>query len=99
MLQDFLNGTTIENWCMELLRQKATKELFSEFKFKPQDKAALIVYQCRLMQEIGFGKINRSNLANFQDKVWPKIRQAVMEGLRSRRYSITDAIEKQAVSK
>ena len=90
---------TIENCLESMLKQKAMKELFSEFKFKPRDKAALIVYQCRLMQEIGFGKINRGNLANFQDQVWHKIRRAVMEGLRSRRYSMTGAIEKQAVSK
>lgn len=95
----YYRSMTYKNY-IELSRQKAMNELFSEFKFNPtRNKAALIVYQCRIMQEIGYGKINLRNLAKFRNRVWDKIKPAVMKRLRSRRYSITKAIEKQVVGK
>ena len=90
------NVMTIEN-CIELSRRRAMDKLFSEFKFKPRGKAALTIYQIRLMKELGYKNITGKDLEDFRERVWGRIKETVTEGVRSKRSSVNEALDKRVV--
>jgi hypothetical protein len=88
---------SIDN-CRELARKRAMEDLFSTFKFPPKDKDTILLYQIKLMEKLGYTLLGAHHL-NFSKKIWPELVSAITEGLRCRRSTITEALDKRVIGR
>jgi hypothetical protein len=86
---------SIDN-CRELARKRAMEDLFSTFKFPPKDKDTILLYQIKLMEKLGYTLLATHHW-NFSKKIWPELVSVITEGLRCRRSTITEALDKRVV--
>ena len=93
--QDVGSMLSLEN-CKELARKRAMEDLFCMFKFPPKDKDSLLLYQIRMMEMLGYTQL-ATHLWNFSTKIWPELISTITEGLRCRRSSVTEALDKRMV--
>jgi hypothetical protein len=86
---------SIDN-CRELARRRAMEDLFSTFKFPPKDKDTILLYQIKMMEKLGYTALATHHW-NFSHKIWPKLVGEITEGLRCKRSTITEALDKRVV--
>jgi hypothetical protein len=86
---------SIDN-CRELARKRAMEDLFSTFKFPPKDKDTILLYQIKMMEKLGYTALATHHW-NFSTKIWPELVSVITEGLRCRRSTITEALDKRVV--
>jgi hypothetical protein len=86
---------SIDN-CKELARKRAMEDLFSTFKFPPKDKDTILLYQIKMMEKLGYTAIATDH-RNFIKNVWPELVSEITEGLRCKRSTITEALDKRVV--
>jgi hypothetical protein len=88
---------SIDN-CRELARRRAMEDLFSTFKFPPKDKDTVLLYQIKLMEKLGYTLL-ATHHGNFSKKIWPELVSEITEGLRCRRSTITEALDKRVIGR
>ena len=93
--QDVGSMLSLDN-CKELARKRAMDDLFCMFKFPPKDKDSLLLYQIRMMEMLGYTQLS-THLWNFSNKIWPDLISTITEGLRCRRSSVTEALDKRVI--
>ena len=93
--QDVGSMLSLDN-CRELARKRAMEDLFCMFKFPPKDKDSLLLYQIRMMEMLGYTQL-ATHLWNFSNKIWPELISTITEGLRCRRSTVTEALDKRVV--
>jgi hypothetical protein len=86
---------SIDN-CKELARRRAMEDLFSTFKFPPKDRDTILLYQLKLMEKLGYTLLATQHW-NFSKNIWPKLVGDITEGMRCRRSTITEALDKRVV--
>jgi hypothetical protein len=86
---------SIDN-CKELARRRAMEDLFSMFKFPPKDKDTILLYQIKMMEKLGYTALATHHW-NFSHKIWPKLVSEITVGLRCRRSTITEALDKRVI--
>ena len=93
--QDVGSLLSIDN-CRELARKRAMEDLFSTFKFPPKDEHSILLYQIKMMEKLGYTAL-ATHHQNFIKNIWPELVSEITEGLRCRRSTITEALDKRVV--